>query len=191
MHVLLIDSPVGVGFSYYDDPVEHRAKNDDQVVEDLFVLLNRFFRVHHDLINAPLHIFGHSYGAKTAVKLALMIHKQKNTPIPHWNLQSVTSISGWISPSELSSAYAPFLMQMGFIDKQRSSLLSLNTKYSVEQMKAEQYVTALHMDTYLMQIIEGIFGVDTNNVLMSVAAQNNAESNFDHLNAKFNTENDI
>lgn len=58
-------------------------------------------------------------------------------------------------------------------------------------MEAKPYVTALHMDTYLMQIIEGIFGVDTNNVLMSVAAQNNAESNFDHLNAKFNTENDI
>lgn len=154
MHVLLIDSPVGVGFSYYTN-LKYRATTDDQVVNDIFVLLEEFFNRHNKLREAPLHIFGASYGAKIAVKLALLLQKKKFK----CKLKSVTSISGWLAPTEMTSAYPSLLLQLGFIDQHSFNTVTSDVHKIKQKVEAKEMHEAVDIDHALRETFKRTFGV--------------------------------
>lgn len=174
MHVLLIDSPVGVGFSYFTD-YEKAATTDELVVDDLHVLLIDFFNKHEDMKTAPLHIIGTSYGAKTAVQLALRLQEK---PIG-CNLKSVTSIAGWISPTETVLAYAPFIRQTGFIDQHGFATLNVLAEKVKQALDAEDFRKAAKREAKLFRMITTKFGVNANDVRKHKASNEHAESNTD------------
>lgn len=74
MNVLFIDSPVGSGFSYVENP-EHFTLNNTQIANDLVELMRGFYTVHPEFEKVALHIFGESYGGKVAIEFAYKLHQ--------------------------------------------------------------------------------------------------------------------
>lgn len=58
-HVLWLDQPAGVGFSYGDLDDD---KNEEMVAEDAYYFLQAFFKTYPEYLKSPLYIVGESYG---------------------------------------------------------------------------------------------------------------------------------
>lgn len=58
--MLFIDNPFGAGFSYADNTKSY-VKNEEEVAENLFSLLEQFYTVFPDLQNNELYVTGESY----------------------------------------------------------------------------------------------------------------------------------
>lgn len=65
LHLLLIDTPLGTGYSSVND-TEFIPKNELDVSKQLFAALQHFFVNHADLQQSPFFIVGESYGGKFA-----------------------------------------------------------------------------------------------------------------------------
>eukprot|EP00531_Pseudo-nitzschia_arenysensis_P001320 CAMPEP_0116142442 /NCGR_PEP_ID=MMETSP0329-20121206/14913_1 /TAXON_ID=697910 /ORGANISM="Pseudo-nitzschia arenysensis, Strain B593" /LENGTH=553 /DNA_ID=CAMNT_0003637683 /DNA_START=63 /DNA_END=1724 /DNA_ORIENTATION=+ len=57
-HVLWLDQPAGVGFSYGDE----NDSGEEMVGEDAYYFFQAFFQAHPEYANNPLYIIGESYG---------------------------------------------------------------------------------------------------------------------------------
>lgn len=172
MHLLFIDSPVGVGYSYFTDP-KYAATKDKEVANDLYMVLEHFFSKHEHLRKAPLHIFGASYGAKAAVELTWLLHDKKFD----CKLTSVISLFGLISPIDTAGAYAPFLQQLGLIDQKNFDVLAENADVVRANLMDKKFIDAYNNDYRSIYTIERVFGIDLHNVVNSETVWNNAESN--------------
>ena len=62
-HMLYIDQPAGVGFSYVTEDSQ-LATSDTQAAEELQVVLKRFFSVFTDYKDNPFYMSGQSYAGK-------------------------------------------------------------------------------------------------------------------------------
>lgn len=61
-HVLWLDQPAGVGFSYGDE----NDSGEEMISEDAFFFLQAFFQTHPEYAKSPLFIIGESYGGVSA-----------------------------------------------------------------------------------------------------------------------------
>eukprot|EP00659_Diplonema_papillatum_P015760 gene15760-24071_t len=61
-NMLYVESPVGVGFSYSENPSEDYKQNDDKSSQDAKDALNQFFKLYPELKTHPFYITGESYG---------------------------------------------------------------------------------------------------------------------------------
>jgi len=68
-NVMFISNPSGVGFSYAPKQ-EDLYNNDNSVSNDLFAVIQNFFRGFPEYLSNPLYIGGHSYGGIYAPFLA-------------------------------------------------------------------------------------------------------------------------
>lgn len=141
MNVLFIDSPVGSGFSYVDDE-KYFATNNTQVGKDLVELLHGFYKQNPEFRATPLHIFSESYGGKVAVEFAYLLNREIQDRRIDCNLKSVSSIDGWISPIDTMYSWAPFLLQMGFVDKDGHDAIEKSTKKTEAAFLRGDYVNA-------------------------------------------------
>jgi carboxypeptidase C (cathepsin A) len=60
-HVILIDQPAGVGFSYQDENTAP-VGNEEEVSKDVDKFLQLFFADHPELVHSPFFLAGGSYG---------------------------------------------------------------------------------------------------------------------------------
>ncbi|XP_074649203.1 retinoid-inducible serine carboxypeptidase-like [Tubulanus polymorphus] len=74
-NLLIVDSPVGVGYSYVDNE-SLNTKNTDEIIADLMSFLKQFFNKHPEFKTIPFHIFGESYGGRIAPLLAKQLHNE-------------------------------------------------------------------------------------------------------------------
>jgi len=70
-HMLWLDQPAGVGYSY-GDPTD---KNEDMVSEDVYYFLQAFFQTHVEYSSNPLFIVGESYGGHYAPAIAHRVYQ--------------------------------------------------------------------------------------------------------------------
>lgn len=117
MNVLFIDSPVGSGYSYVDDK-KHLPTTDVQVAIDLIASLRIFLEENPEFKTVPIHIFGESYGGKISVIFAYLLNREIEQRNIDCNLESVTSISGGISVLDSALSYAPYLWNLGMVDRE-------------------------------------------------------------------------
>lgn len=168
MNVLFVDSPVGTGFSYVDNE-KHLTRNNKQAALDLIEMLRGFYRELPEFKTVPLHIFGESYGGKVAVEFAYWLHQEIQNKTIECNLQSVNSIDGWISPIDSMKSWAPFLLSLGFVEKDGHDLIKKATKATKKAIEKGEYELATDLWGHTEGLIfEKTGGIDFYNVLNPV-----------------------
>eukprot|EP01052_Picozoa_sp_SAG31_P021707 SAG31_NODE_1692_length_7512_cov_4.735465_2_plen_101_part_00 len=64
-NMLYIEAPIGVGFSYSDDPEEYAACNDDNTAEDNMHAVEQFFKLFPEYSKNSFYITGESYAGRS------------------------------------------------------------------------------------------------------------------------------
>lgn len=105
-HVLWLDQPAGVGFSYGSET----DSNEDMISEDTYWFLQKFLAHHSEYSKNPLYIVGESYGGHYAPAIAHRVFKyNKNLPTDDaqvLNLAGVAVGNGLTAP-EVQYQYYP------------------------------------------------------------------------------------
>ncbi|KAL0489344.1 serine carboxypeptidase S10 family protein [Acrasis kona] len=78
-HLLFVDNPIGVGLSTVDNERSY-AVNQKEASDDLYQLLNKFFKLHPEYAKNPFYISGESYAGKYIPNLAQKIIDKQKTP---------------------------------------------------------------------------------------------------------------
>lgn len=74
-HMLYLEAPVGVGFSYSDDPAADYYTNDDKTANDNLAAIQKFFSLYPELKSSPFFLSGESYAGVYVPTLAEAIMK--------------------------------------------------------------------------------------------------------------------
>lgn len=165
MNVLFIDSPVGSGYSYVDD-MRYLTTDNFQVATDLVELMRGFYNENPEFKSVPLHIFSESYGGKVSVEFAYLLNKAIQDRHIDCNLKSVTSIDGWVSPIDSMISWAPFLFQMGFVDKDGHDAIEQSTLQTKGALDRSEFKNATAFWGRTEGVIDELtHGIDFYNVL--------------------------
>jgi cathepsin A (carboxypeptidase C) len=98
-HVLWLDQPAGVGYSYGAES----DTSEEMISEDAYYFLQAFFKSHPEYVNAPLFIIGESYGGHYAPAIAHRVYRGNNeakTGTIPLNLAGVGIGNGLTKPEE-------------------------------------------------------------------------------------------
>ncbi|KAM3966935.1 retinoid-inducible serine carboxypeptidase [Aphomia sociella] len=160
-NLLLIDHPVGTGFSYVKDK-SLLVKTDREAAIDLSKTIKAFFRRHKGFRKTPTYIFGQSYGGKLCPRLGYYLHTAIEKKSLKMNLRGLGIGSGFVDPKESSLVYPEFLYNMGVID-QTTYLKSMNIARKVcSHIDKREYTTASKWDTLLFQTLVNEAGMEIN-----------------------------
>jgi len=98
-HVLWLDQPAGVGFSYG----EETDTNEEMISEDAYYFLQAFFKKHPEYAANPLFIVGESYGGHYAPSIAHRVWRGNKALVDgaiHLNLGGLAVGNGLTDPEE-------------------------------------------------------------------------------------------
>ncbi|OEL38781.1 Serine carboxypeptidase-like 51 [Dichanthelium oligosanthes] len=139
--LLFVDAPVGVGYSYTEDP-SALVTTDSQAVKDLSVILEALLKDEIPTLgNGPLYIVGESYGGKLAAMLGVSVAKAIRMGTLNINLGGVLSYAQLLHyVSRLNDNAVADVNKMGVMVK--------------EQMLAGQYATARQTFTDQLDLID-------------------------------------
>mmetsp|Transcript_20642 Transcript_20642/g.30339 ORF Transcript_20642/g.30339 Transcript_20642/m.30339 type:complete len:557 (+) Transcript_20642:44-1714(+) len=104
-HVLWLDQPAGVGFSYGKE----NDGNEDMVGEDAYYFLQSFVKTHPEYAKNPLFVTGESYGGHYVPAIADRIMKgneEKKAGTQFLNLKGVALGNGLTNPEIQYQSYA-------------------------------------------------------------------------------------
>lgn len=107
-HVIYIDNPVGVGFSYTESGCYSTTL--DEVKKNLYNALEQFLKLFPDLSRRELYVAGVSLAGKYVTALAHKIYKEQK-----FNYKGMFLGDPLLDPS-IQINYSPYLHQLGFID---------------------------------------------------------------------------
>jgi vitellogenic carboxypeptidase-like protein len=115
-HLIFVDNPVGVGFSFTTSPAGY-AQGEDVVQEDMYSLLTQFFQVFPELQPCDFYVTGESYAGKYVPAIAAYI-QTKNTQSPKIfiNLKGVSIGDGMMDPLTQIPGYGTLLYSLGLAD---------------------------------------------------------------------------
>eukprot|EP01102_Stenamoeba_stenopodia_P019147 TRINITY_DN713_c0_g1_i1.p1 TRINITY_DN713_c0_g1~~TRINITY_DN713_c0_g1_i1.p1 ORF type:complete len:447 (-),score=93.55 TRINITY_DN713_c0_g1_i1:92-1432(-) len=113
--VIWIDSPVGTGYSYVQNPSGY-ATNEQTISAELYTALYTFFfDLYPEYGQLPFYIFGESYAGKYVPWLATTVLTNNNNAANKINLRGIGVGDGWVDPEIQAGTYAPFLKEHGLI----------------------------------------------------------------------------
>lgn len=104
-HVLWLDQPAGVGYSYGDE----NDYNEEMISEDAYYFLQAFFKKHPEYSKNPLTVIGESYGGHYAPAIAHKIwlkNKSNDDRMTHINLSGLAVGNGLTNPIVQYQYYA-------------------------------------------------------------------------------------
>ncbi|TVU08736.1 hypothetical protein EJB05_42148 [Eragrostis curvula] len=163
--VIFVDSPVGVGYSYVEDP-SALAKTDAQAAMDVTELIKALVKEIPTLQSSPLHIVGESYGGKLAAMIGVSVARSIRAGTLNLTLGGVVLGDGWVSPIDLALSYPLFLHTMSRLDDSavgRAITIGIKMK---QQIAAQQFLAAYRTLNDLMQFIDGRSGQVVDELLM-------------------------
>ncbi len=105
-YLLLMDQPVGTGFSTAADYVV----NEEQIGQDMYTFLNGFFKNHTALSTHPFYIAGESYAGHYVPAIGAYIMRQPGNEI---KLQGIAIGNGLVSPYYQYAKYADYAAEWG------------------------------------------------------------------------------
>ncbi|CAM0871566.1 unnamed protein product [Alopecurus aequalis] len=113
--LIFVDLPVGVGYSYAEDP-SILATTDSQVVADATELLKTLTIEIPTLQSSPLFLVGESYGGKLAAMIGVSVTRAIHAGILKLTLGGVVLGDSWISPADFALSYAQLLHDVSRLD---------------------------------------------------------------------------
>ncbi|CAH0723766.1 unnamed protein product, partial [Brenthis ino] len=164
-NLLLIDHPVGTGFSYAVNKSLH-VKTDKDAAKDLLRIIKAFFRTNKEFRNTPTYLFGQSYGGKLCPRLGYYLHAAIRNKRLKMNFKGIGIGSGWVDPKHSTLVQPGFLYDMGVIDLPtytKTIRIAKKTGYLIEK---KEYVTASVLQDTMFNIlnIESGMKINFNNI---------------------------
>jgi serine carboxypeptidase 1 len=122
-NLLFLDSPVGAGFSYVDDPSLFTTNN-TQIAADFVTFLKYLIpRFNLDTSNQPVFIFSESYGGKMTADIATAILAGMDAGDLKLNFRGVALGDSWIDGLAMTSSWGESLRINGLLDNYESNIL--------------------------------------------------------------------
>eukprot|EP00118_Oscarella_pearsei_P012149 m.86868 g.86868 ORF g.86868 m.86868 type:complete len:433 (+) comp36517_c0_seq3:45-1343(+) len=107
-HVLYLDSPIGVGFSFADKEVQ--TYNETEVVNDIYIGLQVFFQEYKENAEDALYIFAEGYASIEAVLLAEKIASNSSISLGGLLLEG-----GYLDEAKNENSFIDYAYYHGFI----------------------------------------------------------------------------
>lgn len=126
VNYLVIDQPVGVGYSYGSSS---NYMDESKAMDQLHDAVIYFFKKHPDLVNKPLYLTGESYAGKYLPQLATRLLKHKEI-----KLQGLMLGDPWINPRLQQKANIDYAYYHGLIDKQAQIKLKSLYKQCINEI---------------------------------------------------------
>ncbi|CAH1160065.1 unnamed protein product [Phaedon cochleariae] len=164
-NLLLVDSPVGTGFSYVDDESAYTTNN-TQIARDFLVFLKAFFDENAIFQKVPFYIFTESYGGKMVAEIVSLLVKEGPSMNIRCNLTGIALGDSWISPVDSVLQYAPYLLGLGIVDKRgydKMNKVAQELKIAVDNERFDEAFGLWRGVEY--EIKTATYGVDMYNVL--------------------------
>ncbi|XP_068627351.1 retinoid-inducible serine carboxypeptidase-like [Battus philenor] len=164
-NLLLIDHPVGTGFSYVTDK-SLLVKTDREMALDLTKVIKAFFKTHKQFRKTPTYLFGQSYGGKLCPRLGVYLNTAIEKKRLKMNLRGIGIGSGWVNPKESTLVQPNFLYNMGVIDISTYEKTKKLVKKMVYYIDKKDYVYAEKLNTLMFRIlnIEANMEINFNNI---------------------------
>ncbi|XP_068632773.1 retinoid-inducible serine carboxypeptidase-like [Battus philenor] len=162
-NLLLVDSPVGTGYSRAENAA-NISKNFDDHVDNLVNVVQSFYELHKEYANTPLHIFGQAHGAQLAVALGIRLAELKTLSV---NIKSVALGNGMISPDLPLTQIGFYLEELGIIDAEGRAAIEEYTRNLNKLVADGRYEEAFDAYMSLSQFIneEGhAFAIDLTDI---------------------------
>ncbi|KAL6885572.1 hypothetical protein ACP4OV_010351 [Aristida adscensionis] len=168
--LIFVDSPVGVGYSYADDP-SALARTDRQAAADVVALLTAVAREIPGLPSSPLYLVGESYGGKHAamagVSLARSIRAAAAAAAVNLTLGGVALGDSWISPDDFALSYAQLLHDVSRMNDNAVGQANRMAQLVKKEMLCGQFAAARQTWTDLLDLIDSRSnGVNMDNFLI-------------------------
>ncbi|CAL5036030.1 unnamed protein product [Urochloa decumbens] len=151
--LIFVDSPVGVGYSYAEDP-SAMVKTDLQTATDMVDVLKALVMEIPTLRNSPLFLVGESYGGKLAAMIGISLARAIHDGTVHLTLGGVVIGDGWISPDDFTLSYAQLLHDVSRLNDNAVGDANKMAVTVKEQMVAGQFAAALKTWTDLLNLID-------------------------------------
>ncbi|UMM42066.1 hypothetical protein L5515_018045 [Caenorhabditis briggsae] len=117
-HILVIDSPRGVGFSYQDKSVNNDTLwDDDKTALDTYTALEDFFAAYPPHQNSELYITGESYGGVYVPTLTRLLIQKIQARVSNIKLRGMAVGNGMVSAVNDVRTLPDFLYFHGIYDK--------------------------------------------------------------------------
>ncbi|EEC70535.1 hypothetical protein OsI_01665 [Oryza sativa Indica Group] len=151
--LIFVDHPVGVGYSYADDP-SALATTDLQAATDAAELIRALPGEIPALKRSPLYLVGESYGGKLAAIIGVSLTKSIHAGDLDLTLGGVVIGDGWISPADFSLTYARLLDDVSRLDENAIDDANKLAEKVSEQSAAGQFAASLQTLTGLLDLID-------------------------------------
>ncbi|KAI5642234.1 serine carboxypeptidase domain-containing protein [Phthorimaea operculella] len=155
-HVVYIDNPVGVGFSFTNDSRGY-CTNERQIGEHLYTTLSQFFTMFPELQANPLIISGVSYGGKFIPALAYTIHKKNPTASVKMNLKALHMGNPLIDPEHQIGFYNEILYNLGLLDCSQKQLVKEYEDEWLDDIKNKRWLDGAFKHIFFFDPEKGLF----------------------------------
>lgn len=118
-HMIFVDNPVGVGFSF-TETTKGFATNEQQIGLDLHNLLVQFFQMFPHLRANDFYVTGESYAGKYVPACAYTVHMENQKvqdPAKRINLKGITIGDGAFDPPHQFQGFGDLLWNLGMVDE--------------------------------------------------------------------------
>ncbi|XP_053595933.1 retinoid-inducible serine carboxypeptidase-like isoform X2 [Microplitis demolitor] len=183
-NVLLIDNPVGVGFSFVEND-SLMAKNNTQIAQDLVICIKKFLETIPEFGNVPTYIVGESYGGKMAVEFALLWSQAQNNGNIRSKLKGLAIGDSPISFRKIVRSLPSYLLNMGLIDRIDQRDINRSVNKILISITKEKWVDAFANYKNMWNTIYNVVdNVDVYNILKKTNPTNNSSNNYNFPQVK-------
>lgn len=164
-NLLLIDNPIGTGFSYVDD-LSLLTTTNEQIGEDLLNFMRGFYEKHPEFESVPLFVYGQSYGGKMAVDFAIALDNAIKEGTITSNFKGFAMGNAWISPVDSVIGWAPLLESTGLVDSIGAELIDAQAQVTKDLFDQGEYNASTTAWAVTQRVVlDRTFGVDFYNIL--------------------------
>lgn len=176
--LLFVDSPVGTGFSYTDDPNAY-TKDVQEITDDLIEFFKQWLEKNPQYEERPFYIISESYGGKMAAALAKDLDQKIKAKEIKMNLRGVALGDSWISPIDYVKSWGYYLYAFSFLSDKDLEKFNGKSKDCEELVNTEQWAGATTCWAEAENLISELTnGVDWYNVMDLSGMQNSARTAF-------------